>query len=293
MLLPAALLGRFAARYHRCYDMGRRRSLRAVLPGQGGVMTLAIGERWFDWTRVDDDITLIWEPHVDPFIRCNIWHVRGRERDLLVDSGLGVASLRAAAHALFDKPLAAVATHSHYDHIGGFHEFEDRIAHRSEAEELADPRGFAALTAAGLDERVIEAIRASGYELPETLVTAVPHDGYALADYRLRPAPATRLVDEGDTIDIGDRIFEVLHLPGHSPGSLGLWEAASGTLFAGDAVYDGPLLDGLPGSDISRYVETMKRLRDLPVSVVHASHDASFGRDRLRELADAYLRRRG
>ncbi len=256
-------------------------------------MTLAVGERWFEIARIDDDITLIREPHVDPFIRCNIWHVRGRERDMLVDSGLGIASLSEAARTLFDKPLAAVATHSHYDHIGGLHEFEDRIAHRSDAEELAEPRGFAGLTAADLGDRVVEAIRASGYELPERLLTAVPHDGYALADYRLRPAPATRLVDEGDVIDLGDRIFEVLHLPGHSPGSLGLWEAASGTLFSGDAVYDGPLLDELPGSDIPRYVATMKRLKDLPVSVVHAGHEPSFGRDRLRELADAYLRLRG
>ncbi len=255
-------------------------------------MTLAIGERWFEFARVDDGITLIWEPHVDPFIRCNIWHVRGRDRDMMVDSGLGIASLSEAARALFDKPLAAVATHSHYDHIGGFHEFEDRIAHRSEAEELADPRGFAALLAADLDERVVAAIRASGYRLPETLVTAVPHDGYALADYRLLPAPATRLVDEGDVVDLGDRVFEVLHLPGHSPGSLGLWEAASGTLFSGDAVYDGPLLDELPGSDIPRYVATMRRLRELLVSVVHAGHEPSFGRERLRELADAYLSRR-
>jgi glyoxylase-like metal-dependent hydrolase (beta-lactamase superfamily II) len=255
-------------------------------------VSLAIGARWFEWRRVDDAITLIWEPHVDPFIRCNIWHVRGRERDLLVDSGLGIASLKEAARALFDKPLAAVATHSHYDHVGGFHEFDERIAHRSEAEELAAPRGFAGLTAAGLDDAVVEAIRASGYQLPETLVSALPHDGYDLAGYRLRPAPATRLVDEGDTIDLGDRVFEVLHLPGHSPGSLGLWEAASGTLFAGDAVYDGPLLDELPGSDIARYVATMKRLKELPVSVVHAGHDASFGRERLRALADDYLRRR-
>jgi len=48
----------------------------------------------------------------------------------------------------------------------------------------------------------------------------------------------------------------------------------------------------LPGSDIAAYIRTMRRLRDLPVSVVHAGHDPSFGRDRLRELADAYLSRR-
>jgi glyoxylase-like metal-dependent hydrolase (beta-lactamase superfamily II) len=140
---------------------------------------------------------------------------------------------------------------------------------------------------------VVDAIRASGYELPETLVTAVPHEGYDLAGYRVEPSPATRLVDEGDVIDLGDRTFEVLHLPGHSPGSMGLWEEASGTLFSGDAVYDGPLLDMLPESNVAHYVETMTRLRDLPVAVVHAGHEPSFGRKRLRELAEAYLQQRG
>jgi glyoxylase-like metal-dependent hydrolase (beta-lactamase superfamily II) len=106
------------------------------------------------------------------------------------------------------------------------------------------------------------------------------------------PAPATRTVDEGDVIDVGDRRFEVLHLPGHSPGSIGLWEAETGILFSGDAIYDGPLLDELPGSDIPSYVATMKRLRDLPVTVVHAGHDPSFGRDRLRDLCEGYLAKR-
>jgi glyoxylase-like metal-dependent hydrolase (beta-lactamase superfamily II) len=74
---------------------------------------------------------------------------------------------------------------------------------------------------------------------------------------------------------------------------MGLWEEASGTLFSGDAVYDGPLLDMLPESNVAHYVETMTRLRDLPVAVVHAGHEPSFGRKRLRELAEAYLQQRG
>jgi len=93
-------------------------------------------------------------------------------------------------------------------------------------------------------------------------------------------------------VDLGNRHFEVLHLPGHSPGSIGLWEAASGTLFSGDAIYDGPLLDEIGGADIPTYVRTMKRLRELPVQVVHAGHDGSFGRERLVELVDAYLAKR-
>ena len=58
------------------------------------------------------------------------------------------------------------------------------------------------------------------------------------------------IVEEGDIVDIGNRHFEVLHLPGHSPGSIGLWEASTGTLFSGDALYDGPLLDQLPTSGL-------------------------------------------
>ena len=102
-------------------------------------------------------------------------------------------------------------------------------------------------------------------------------------------APATRILEDGDVVDTGDRAFEVLHLPGHSPGSIGLWEASTGILFSGDAVYDGPLLDELEGSNIDDYVKTMERLRDLPVTVVHGGHEASFDRDRLVEICDDYL----
>ena len=55
---------------------------------------------------------------------------------------------------------------------------------------------------------------------------------------------------------------------------------------------DGPLLDELADSSIDQYCVTMERLMALPVAVVHAGHDPSFGRDRLRQLAAAYLQRR-
>ena len=254
-------------------------------------MGFRVADRWFEFQRIDDDITLIWEPHVVPLIRCNIWHVRGRERDLLIDTGLGMASLKEAARDLFGKTLTAIATHVHYDHVGGFHEFEDRIIHRAEAAKAAAGNA-ASLYGSGKEDPLLESIRAAGYDVPPQLFTAVPSEGYDPRAYQVLPAPPTRVVDEGDVIDVGDRRFEILHLPGHSPGSIGLWEKTTGILFSGDAVYDGPLLDELPGSDIPIYVATMKRLRDLPITVVHAGHDPSFGRDRLRELCDAYLAKR-
>ena len=124
------------------------------------------------------------------------------------------------------------------------------------------------------------------------MISALPYEGYELNEYHIQPAQVTRIVEDGDVIDVGNRHLEVLHLPGHSPGSIGLWEAQTGTLFSGDCVYDGPLLDELGDSDINDYIASMKRLRALPVQVVHAGHAPSFGRARLHELIDAYLSKR-
>jgi len=255
-------------------------------------MTLRIADRWLERERVDDGITRLWEPHVIRLEQCNIWHVRGRDRDLLIDTGMGVVSLKEAARDIFDRPLIAVATHTHVDHVGSLHEFGERIVHRAEAPMLERAERFS-LRSADHPVELIHAFRAAGYEVGECFLTALPHGGFELERFERRPARATRLVEEGDLIDLGDRVFEVLHLPGHSPGSIGLWEAKTGTLFSGDAIYDGPLLDEIPGSDIDAYLATMRRLERMPARVVHAGHEPSFGGDRLRELARDYLQRRG
>jgi len=257
-----------------------------------GAVAFRIAERWFERRRIDAAITLLWEPHVDPLIRCNIWHLRGRDADLMIDTGLGIASLAEAARDLLDKPIQAVATHTHYDHIGGHHEFATCLVHPAEAEALrhAERSAFASLFKADIPPGIVASIEASGYPLPDVLVTAVPRRGFDPRLYGLRGARGeVATVDEGDRIDLGDRTLEVLHLPGHSPGSIGLWDRQNGVLFSGDAIYDGPLLDNLPGADRADYIATLKRLRELPVEVVHAGHDPSFGRARLREIAGKYL----
>ncbi|MGF6755877.1 MBL fold metallo-hydrolase [Paraburkholderia sp. GAS334] len=253
---------------------------------------LPIADRWFELKRISDDITLLWEPHVVPLMRCNIWHVRGRDRDLMIDTGMGIASLRDAARHLLQKDVTAVATHTHSDHIGGHHEFAHTLVHELEADNLRSPRGRGTLLASVLGEDAIRRYRDAGYPFDGDLITALPSADYVMSDYRVRAATVTEIVKEGNVVDLGNRHFEVLHLPGHSPGSIGLWEAASGTLFSGDAIYDGPLLDEIDGADIPTYVRTMKRLRELPVQVVHAGHDESFGRERLVALVDAWLDKR-
>ena len=68
-------------------------------------MALPIADRWFEHRSIGEGITLLWEPHVIPLMRCNIWHDRGRDRDLIIDTGMGVASLHDATLHLIDKPV--------------------------------------------------------------------------------------------------------------------------------------------------------------------------------------------
>jgi len=238
---------------------------------------MRVAGNWYETFPCSDGVTLIRETHVNPDVRCNIWHVQGRDRDLLVDSGLGVAPLRIELAGISGRPLLAVASHTHFDHIGGHHEFEHRLCHPAEAGILSEPDG----------DNTVWTSYQPRLEIDEVM-SALPRPGFRLVDYRVRPAPPTRLIDEGDVLDLGNRNFRVFHMPGHSPGSICLFESATATLFAGDVLYDGELLDNLYHSDPEVYSETLARLREIPAETFHCGHYASFGRQRMLELIDVY-----
>lgn len=236
-------------------------------------MQVAAGP-WYEVHRVDHGLSRILETHVAPWMRCNMWLIHGRDASILIDSGMGLRPLKPAVAALTGKPVTAVCTHCHFDHIGCTHEFDRRLGHHSEAQDYAAP-----------DLRRSCASNWIGAEL----LTALPHEGYELRNFRLTPAPLTGYLDEGDLLDTGDRAFRVFHLPGHSPGSIALYEEATRTLFSGDVIYDGMLIDNAWHSDPDAYEHSLRRLKELPVEQVHAGHEASFGRERLHELIDCYL----
>jgi len=236
-----------------------------------------------------EGVTWIWEPHVSPFIRCNIWHVRGRDRDLIIDTGSGLSPLRSAIADLIDKPLGAVATHIHYDHVGGLHEFDERMMHQIEAPRMNPYREFHPIRAGDFPKSFRAYLPATEPGADDLLLDALPSQNWKPGDYSISPTTPTRQLIDGDVVNLGDRAFEVMHLPGHSPGSIGLWEPRTGILFSGDAIYDGPLLDMLPDSSVPDYLRTMERLRSLPVTVVHGGHEPSFPRDRMIALIDTYL----
>ena len=237
-------------------------------------MERATADIWYETRKVGDDVTYICEPFIQEFYRCNIWHVRGRDKDMLVDSGMGVVSLREQVPLVTERSLEAVASHTHFDHIGCHHEFEHRTVHRCEAELLAEPTRANTL--------------ADPYVTDE-IFTRLPPPPYSSTEYAVKKAPATRIVEDGDVVDLGDRHFTVIHTPGHSPGGIALYEKATGILFSGDIVYDGPLIEDTYHSDMSDYIASMTRLLDLPVRLVHGGHFPSFSGERYRSLIRDWL----
>lgn len=98
------------------------------------------------------------------------------------------------------------------------------------------------------------------------------------------PSPeADRLLEDGETIDVGKLTFEVLHVPGHSPGGICLY--GHGHLFAGDALFAGSIgRTDLPGGDHGLLVAGIReRLFGLPDgTLVHPGHgpDTTIGQEK-------------
>lgn len=236
-----------------------------------------IAPQWFRHERVGDSLFLITEPHYHWWSRANIWLVRGRDADMLVDTGLGVSSLKLYLADLLDKPLKVVASHVHFDHSGGCHEFDQVYVHANEHTALC----------AGDQDLMLASPR---YQfVPQKDFEMLPYEEFSASQYVVRACPQATKLAHGDVIDLGDKAFEVIHLPGHSSGSIGLYNSRDQQFFSGDVVYDGDLLDQLPDSVIEDYVISMERLLDLKLDCVNPGHYRRFDQQTLHQLVRKYI----
>lgn len=255
-------------------------------------MSLPVADAWFEAKKIDADTTLIVEPHIHVLEQANMFLVEGTERDMILDTGMGVVPLKPYIDGLRtdpEKEIICVSSHTHIDHIGAVHEFDTRLVHPAEAEEMATPSGLTSLFKRDIPEALLQTFLEAGYPpIGETLIQALPFSGYDPETYRLRGAVATGFLTCGDTVDLGNHLYDVLHLPGHSPGGIGLFERETGVLFGGDAIYDGPLIYEGPGMSVSDYQKTFELLKSLPVRLVHGGHDPSFDRKRMLDIIAHY-----
>jgi glyoxylase-like metal-dependent hydrolase (beta-lactamase superfamily II) len=220
----------------------------------------------------------------------NVWHVPGADVDLIVDTANGVGPLVPHVDPLTSvKPVIAFATHGHFDHVGGLHEFADRRVHAADADETRAPFGMR-LRREDFPEGTEEMYAYYDVPVPEVALSAVPEADFDIASWRTPGAEPTTLLADGDRIDVGTRTFTVLHTPGHTAGSACLFDERDGTLFTGDAVYVGAALSW---DDDAVMEASLRRLADLQPRIVHPGHERSFDGAELKATVDAWVARLG
>ncbi|MBN3285437.1 MBLC2 protein, partial [Polyodon spathula] len=211
---------------------------------------------WYAHKSLGDGVFWIQERFYESGNRANIWLVRGSHQDVVIDTGLGLRSLPEylqakgllgdASESGRKNPLLAIGTHVHFDHSGGLHQFRQVAVHEAEADALANGDNFETVT-----------------WLYDSEIVRAPTPGWRASQYRVQAVKPTHILQEGDVINLGDKQLTVMHMPGHSRGSICLHDKEHKMLFSGDVAYDGSMIDWLPYSRISDYVNTCERLLEL------------------------------
>ncbi len=107
-------------------------------------------------------------------------------------------------------------------------------------------------------------------------------------------APAVKptiIYEEGDKIDIGNgEYLEVIHTPGHSRGSICLYEPVSKSLFSGDTVFPGGGFGRMDfeGSEPDKMLGSVQKLTKLNVKTLYSGHGAPTDRDGNNQILASY-----
>ena len=149
---------------------------------------------------------------VTPFQQnCSIVACTATNRAAIVDPGGDVAQIRSAIDQLKVTPEKILLTHGHLDHAGGAAELAEALA----------------LPIEGPDER------------DEFLLSNLEGQGARFGLNDLRNVTPTRWLIEGETVSIGDLTFNVLHVPGHTPGHIVFASVPMRFALVGDTLFQG------------------------------------------------------
>jgi glyoxylase-like metal-dependent hydrolase (beta-lactamase superfamily II) len=182
-------------------------------------------------------------------IGTNCYILSRGKKALVIDPGGDADQIKAFLDGQGYTPLAILLTHAHYDHIGALEEIREAYGievylHKEEQNWLQDPalNGSHKLMTGGIVAKEAE-----------------------------------NILNEGE-YTIGDFQFEVIHTPGHSPGSMSFYFKAENQLFSGDVLFNqGIGRTDLPGGDYRVLEDTItKKLYQLEDHVmVHPGHGPS------------------
>lgn len=162
------------------------------------------------------------------------------EKIALVDTGIGTGSLIDEIKKKASRIDLIINTHAHLDHCGGNKFFKCKVlAHESDAGEMRSGEFYDTCSMAG--EKI--------------------------------PLKVDEMLKEGDKIELGEHIFEVIHTPGHTPGSICLFERDKKILISGDTLFsDGGFGRADLGGKFEELINSLERLSKLDFNFLLPGH---------------------
>jgi glyoxylase-like metal-dependent hydrolase (beta-lactamase superfamily II) len=160
-----------------------------------------------------------------------------------------MGDMRGLVELLTDRPITVVITHTHVDHIGQCHAFDEVAVfdHPFARENASQGRDHSRL----------------GGALRKGMVWMPYAEEFVPESFRIPAFEVSRWLHEGDVVDLGGRGLEVHHIPGHSPDSICLLDRQNRLLWTGDMFYNAPLYVYSDTSDLDEFIESYWKMVDL------------------------------
>ena len=182
----------------------------------------------------------------------------GTEKALLLDTGWGTGQLKKVVREITDKPLIVVNSHGHIDHVNGNMQFDEPIyIHPADVE----------LCKAHSSRQMRQMIASAAEKLTP------PEEKFNQEAFLSGRIGKLTPLEEGEVFDLGGKTLEVIALPGHTQGSIGLMYREEKILFVGGAI-NGAMVLYLPEcGNIAQYIATLEKTKKLDFTRMVQSHN--------------------
>ncbi len=211
-------------------------------------------KNWFTVEKIDTDTFAIseyghWE-ETHCYLLC------GTKKAVLIDTGLGIANIKKITDSLTTLPIMVVATHIHWDHIGGHKYFDNIAVYEAEKDWLSVKFPIPLQT-------VKNNLMCRPCDFPPN---------FNVDNYQIFQGIPQKILNDRDCIDLGNRKLIVIHTPGHSPGHCCFYESERNYLFSGDLIYSGCLDAFYPTTDPLLFWQSVKKVKSLEVKRILPAH---------------------
>lgn len=199
-------------------------------------------------TQIAENTWLISDYYLD-----NYYLLTGDKKGALIDTGCGIGNVTDEVKEITDLPVEVLLTHGHLDHCGGMFSLKSCHMHPGDEEIAREHYYKPNLIKWFIETRV--PVRFPGEGHAEALK--------AMVSMKHHPFFSYKPIEDGDTWDLGGRILEAIHTPGHSAGSVCFLDRKNRILFSGNTVNKGIIIINKPEGtekDLAVYRDSISKI---------------------------------